>query len=203
MFNTCKTIPRSFASVKQVHYNRDRTKDGGVVVKKKQRLKTETVGVRMSAKLRYGLELVARKHHATLSSLLVSAAEHLLKEEGLTERLPGKPYSLLDLLWSDDENNRKIALAMNAPELMARREVEVDRGVFFVGAILTAENRESLYTKLKSLPNYRDDMREILAKIEGGDKFIGNAMAQNKDLSAEFDSTKQLIEWLLSRDSEK
>lgn len=172
------------------------------MAKPKQRLKTETVGLRMSAKLRYGLELIARKRHTTLSALMVAAAEKLLEEEGLTERKQGKPYSLLDLLWRDNEADRKIALAMNAPELAAPEEVEESKSLFIVGSMLSAESGEDLLRRLKSLPSYRELILETKAKIEAGDSFYDTTITHNSNLAAEFKDGNELVDWLISRISE-
>lgn len=72
----------------------------------KAKLKTETIGVRVPPKLRYGLELLARKDSASLSMLMVLAAERLLEAEGVSGKAHGQLLSLLDRLWSEDEVER-------------------------------------------------------------------------------------------------
>jgi hypothetical protein len=84
----------------------------------KVKLKAETVGVRMPSKLRYGLELLARRNNLTLSGQIIRAAEQMLEEAGLTSRPSGELVSSLDKLWSDDVLERALSLSKYAPELL-------------------------------------------------------------------------------------
>ena len=88
----------------------------------KVRLKTETIGVRMPPKLRYGIELLARKNGSTLSTVMVTAAERLLEGEGMANKAHGQLLSLLDRLWSESEIKRLEALQTHAPELATSKE---------------------------------------------------------------------------------
>lgn len=78
----------------------------------RQRIRTEAVGLRLSAKTKYGLELLARKENETLTGLLTKGAEALLAKGGIE----------LDQLWADDELERARKLDKLRPELMTDNE---------------------------------------------------------------------------------
>lgn len=88
----------------------------------RQKNKTDTIGVRVSPKTRYALDLIARKHGASLSALMVSAAEKLIEAEGMTVVRPGDDDCLLDKLWSESESERLLALQQYAPSLLTHPE---------------------------------------------------------------------------------
>ena len=88
----------------------------------RQKNKTDTIGVRVSPKTRYALDLIARKHGASLSALMVSAAEKLIEAEGMTVVRPGDDSSLIDKLWSESEGERLLALKQHAPSLLTYPE---------------------------------------------------------------------------------
>lgn len=88
----------------------------------RQKTKTDTIGVRVPPKTRYALDLIARKRGASLSSLMVDAAERLIESEGMTVVRPGDKSSLLDLLWSESESERLLALLDHAPSLLTYPE---------------------------------------------------------------------------------
>lgn len=88
----------------------------------RQKNKTDTIGVRVSPKTRYALDLIARKHGASLSALMVSAAEKLIEAEGMTVVRPGDDACLLDKLWSESESERLLALKRYAPSLLTHPE---------------------------------------------------------------------------------
>jgi uncharacterized protein (DUF1778 family) len=88
----------------------------------RQKTKTDTIGVRVPPKMRYALDLIARKRGASLSSLMVDAAEKLIESEGMTVIRPGDKASLLDTLWSESEDGRLLALLRYAPTLLTHPE---------------------------------------------------------------------------------
>lgn len=88
----------------------------------KVKLKTETIGVRVPPKMRYGLELLARRNEASLSMMMTVAAERLLEAEGLTSKSPGQLVSVLDRLWSEDEVERIKAIVKNGGGLATGKE---------------------------------------------------------------------------------
>ncbi len=88
----------------------------------RQKNKTDTIGVRVSPRLRFALDLLARKHGASLSTIMVMAAEKLIESEGLTTVPPEEEKSLLDKLWSESESERLLALLKHAPTLLTHPE---------------------------------------------------------------------------------
>lgn len=72
--------------------------------------------------MRYALDLIARKRGASLSSLMVDAAEKLIEAEGMTVIRPGEKVSLLETLWSESEDGRLLALLRYAPTLLTHPE---------------------------------------------------------------------------------
>lgn len=76
------------------------------MAQKKPKLKTELVGVRMPPKLRYGLELYARKKGLTLSDVMMRALEAYLEKDGLLEKISGEDLTILDKLWSESPSER-------------------------------------------------------------------------------------------------
>jgi len=73
--------------------------------------KTASMTVRLDPKLKYGLEILARKQYRNLSSLVEWALNKALqdKQEGL-------PF--LNQIWDVDEADRFIKLAEHSPELL-------------------------------------------------------------------------------------
>lgn len=109
--------------------------------KKGESARTETLTVRFSPMLKYGAELLARKHHRTLAGVVEWAVERAVSspEDGLlvkTKNLnyeafdfDGTPDSeipdfidLLPYLWDTEELGRLHRLAIRAPELMTFEE---------------------------------------------------------------------------------
>ena len=88
----------------------------------RQKTKTDTIGVRVPPKTRYALDLIARKRGASLSALMVEAADKLIESEGMTVVRPGDDASLIDLLWSESEGERLLALFRHAPSLLTHPE---------------------------------------------------------------------------------
>jgi len=73
-------------------------------------------------KMRYALDLIARKRGASLSALMVDAAEKLIESEGMTIVRPGDKASLLDTLWSESEDKRLLYLLYYTPTLLTHPE---------------------------------------------------------------------------------
>lgn len=80
----------------------------------RERIRTEAVGLRLSAKTKYGLELLARKERDTLTGLLTRGAEALLKQGGIAADL--------ERLWDDDPLVRARNLEKLMPDLMTDNE---------------------------------------------------------------------------------
>lgn len=94
------------------------------VANKKPKIRTETVGVRLPPKLRYGLVLVARKNGLTLSEAMMRALEAYLENDGIAakQKDQGLMLSMLDKLWSESPAQRLLLLTEQAPEMATRDE---------------------------------------------------------------------------------
>lgn len=80
--------------------------------------KTESLTVRLDPKIRYGLELLARKQRRTLSSVVEWALHKAIydKTEGLYDE-QGGDANLLDFLWDVEEADRHYHMAIIRPAL--------------------------------------------------------------------------------------
>lgn len=83
----------------------------------KPHAKVETLTIRVSPKIKYGLELLARKQHRTLSSVADWALSKALKEPG-----EGLEDGLLEEVWDPLEPDRLVKLALKCPELLTYEE---------------------------------------------------------------------------------
>lgn len=102
--------------------------------------KDERLGLRMSSKLRYGLDLLAeRRYRVSESEMICRAVELLLEKEGL---LGKGSNSLLELLWSNNEADRVLALWLHAPDDL--RSFDDDRAGMLIHAARTAESVDDL-----------------------------------------------------------
>ena len=79
--------------------------------------KVETLTIRVSPKMKFGLELLARKQHRNLTSVADWALYKALKDpvEGLSE-------GLLEEVWDPYEPDRLVKLALKCPELLTYEE---------------------------------------------------------------------------------
>jgi hypothetical protein len=84
-------------------------------------LRTETVTVRLSPKLRYLAEIAARTHRRTVSSFLEWAAEEAFHNVHLPDG--SSLADLADVLWDIDEGDRFAALASRYPGLLTHDEL--------------------------------------------------------------------------------
>lgn len=89
-------------------------------MRKRQTAKTESLTVRLSPRVRYGLELLARKQRRNLSSVIEWAINCLAfnGENGLIEN----DVNLLDQLWDTDEIKRIKLLKLHKPDLLTYEE---------------------------------------------------------------------------------
>jgi len=87
--------------------------------------KGEVITVRLSPKLKYGLELLSRKQHRSLSSIVTWSLEQMINsgEDGLYKE-PGyvRGTHLLNLLWDIDYADRLVKIAKYWPGLMTYEE---------------------------------------------------------------------------------
>lgn len=87
--------------------------------------RSETVTVRLDAKLRYLAELAALKQRRTLSSFIEWALEDSLGRVLLSENFDDRGTSVADastLLWDVDDADRFAKLALHYPELLTHEE---------------------------------------------------------------------------------
>ncbi|WP_373530946.1 hypothetical protein [Vampirovibrio sp.] len=107
--------------------------------------KAEALTMRVNPKLKYGLELLCRKQHRTLTSVMERALSALVNDpdEGLaindsTGFTLSEPTLMLDRLWDPSEVVRLIRLAYDWPQLMAYEEELIwkticDNAFYWVG----------------------------------------------------------------------
>jgi len=109
--------------------------------------RSETVTVRFDPKLRYLLELAARKQRRTVSSYIEWAVEESLKQVVIREdsqsNNEASNLSIADVaaaLWDVDESDRFALLALDYPDMLTHEEQTIwklvkDHGLFWVGYI--------------------------------------------------------------------
>ena len=94
--------------------------------------KAESLTVRLDPKIRYGLDLLARKQRRNLSSVVEWALQKAINdpEEGLIEKhKDGSESHLLHLLWDVEEADRSYQLATVRPDLMTFEEEKLVKTV--------------------------------------------------------------------------
>jgi len=91
--------------------------------------RSEVVTVRLDPRLRYGVELAARKHRRTASSFIEWAIEEALQRVTIRDAdsnqhrdQPTTAHDVLDQVWDVDETDRFARLAINFPELLSHEE---------------------------------------------------------------------------------
>jgi uncharacterized protein (DUF1778 family) len=107
--------------------------------------RSETVTVRFDPKLRYLLELAARKQRRTVSSFIEWAVEESLKQVVLREdshsNNGASNLSIADVaavLWDVDESDRFALLALDYPDMLTHEEQTIwklvkEHGLFWDG----------------------------------------------------------------------
>lgn len=98
--------------------------------------KTDVLTLRLSPKLKYGLELLSRKQHRNISSTVTWAIEQAINnsEDGLRKNMSkglkvAEPKQMLDVLWDINEADRLVKLAIHWPELMDFFDEIMVRGI--------------------------------------------------------------------------
>jgi hypothetical protein len=89
------------------------------------RAKGESLTVRLHPRLKYGLELLARKQHRTLTTVVEWALTKALEDEreGLIKHTQGgEDINILHQVWDPEESDRFVNLAMCCPELLSYEE---------------------------------------------------------------------------------
>lgn len=87
--------------------------------------KAESITVRLDPKIRYGLELLARKQHRNLSSVVEWALQKAINdpEQGLIEKGKDKQeFHLLPALWDVEESDRLYQMATMRADLLTFEE---------------------------------------------------------------------------------
>ncbi len=85
----------------------------------------ESITIRLTARTRFGLELLMRKQHRTLTSVVEWALQHAINmpKQGLIEtNSDGVETNLLQKLWDIDEKTRIRKIAQYYPELLTFEE---------------------------------------------------------------------------------
>jgi len=91
--------------------------------------RSEVVTVRLDPRLRYGVELAARKHRRTASSFIEWAIEGALKQVTIRDAnlnqdqdQPITAHDVLTEVWDVYKTDRFVKLASNFPELLSHEE---------------------------------------------------------------------------------
>ncbi len=88
--------------------------------------RTNVIAVRVTPKMRFGLELLAQERGATLTDIVILAVDNLFGTEaiGLLRKPPGEDGGapILDRVWSPQECERVVRLGIYVPELMSDRQ---------------------------------------------------------------------------------
>ena len=88
--------------------------------------KAESITVRLDPKIRYGLEILARKQRRNLSSVVEWALQKAINDptDGLYDEKGGK-MNLLDFLWDVEESDRIYQLCTCRPNLITFEEERI------------------------------------------------------------------------------
>ena len=87
--------------------------------------KDEKLGIRISTKLKFGIDLIARKYRTSESEAVARCVEIALANEGFAELDPDAPFSQMDFLWATSQAERSLRIADHAPELATQDEKRV------------------------------------------------------------------------------
>ena len=89
--------------------------------------KTESITMRLSPKLKFGLELLARQRQQPVSAIATELFESAIREQLTWQGVVGiqqggSPTSLVDQVWDPLEPDRLLKLAAAAPQLLSDEE---------------------------------------------------------------------------------
>ena len=118
--------------------------------------KADNVNVRLDPKIRYGLELLARKQRRNLSSVVEWALQNAInsEENGLIEiNMNGEPFNLLYQLWDTEESDRLYRMATFRSELLTFEEERLTK--------LIRESEIFSYLDTKVRKEYHPEMYHI------------------------------------------
>ncbi len=125
--------------------------------------KAESITVRLEPKIRYGLELLARKQRRTISSVVEWALQKAIHDtaEGLYDE-QGKELNLLEFLWDVEESDRLYQLATCRRNLMNFEEEKLIK-IIIESDYFHALSDSFLHLKNDENPHiYHQKMREGL-----------------------------------------
>lgn len=114
-------------------------------------LKGDSVTFRLEPKLKWGIELLARKHKRTLSSVIEwSIFNALNSQDGLNNIIDGIDVNILELVWDVEQPDRIIKLAIYCPNLLSYEEEVIWK--------LIKENNFFWNTKTSDKNKYMDSL---------------------------------------------
>ncbi len=90
--------------------------------------KTEALSIRIDPRLRYGLELLARKQRRSVTGVVEWAIDQVLGNEAADWLINGEPISFMDAVkqvWSPNEIERLVLLGSHFPDLMTYEETRL------------------------------------------------------------------------------
>ncbi len=145
--------------------------------------KVESITVRINPKMKYGLELLSRKQHRTISAVVEWAIDNALRdpksgfinESAYYDRVSGKESNfLLDVLWHVNEVERFIQLVFREELGLLTYEEEIlwetikDNAIYW----LVTDRGETLSWNIKSsdnlnLPAIKNDWTKLLEVSKG------------------------------------
>jgi hypothetical protein len=159
---------------------------------KKPKIRTETVGVRLPPKLRYGLVLVARKNGLTLSEAMMRALETYLENDGIgaKPKEQGAMLSSLDRLWSESHAQRILRLVEHAPELASSHEHKI-AAVLRECGITEGEEADRFMSEVVS-DVFAFDSEELSLQLQS----IAGTLRQHPQLADRFGSPSDFLQWL-------
>lgn len=89
---------------------------------KRMKNRDSMMTIRTPSKVRFGTDLLRRKYAASYTTVIEKALDLLFAQEGLTIKGNGEFTTLLDRLWSEDADERALAISKYAPELLTAEE---------------------------------------------------------------------------------
>lgn len=110
--------------------------------------KTSTLSVRLTPKMRFGLEIMARLHRDTVPEIVTRAINDVFSSEfeGLWDyegpEESGSKRPLLNLLWAEEPSDRLVNIALYSPNLLS-----------------TVERR--IWMKIKNDPKFWNNPQEL------------------------------------------
>ena len=110
--------------------------------------RSEVVTVRLDPRLRYGVELAARKHRRTASSFIEWAIEETLRREIIREQSEevnqATAQQMLNEVWDIDESDRFAKLALNHEEQVLWKLI-LECGLVWRGRYTGSDRRWTWY----------------------------------------------------------